>query len=77
MLKKLSKSDQGPKWCYKAQVFKANGYWVYACQEGHGGRYVPGASWEVMYRFARDHMLTYHSEEGTQYRSQLITDPSA
>lgn len=71
-LRKLSKSNAGPKWCHKAQVFKSGGQWLYACQEGCGGKYIAGASWELMYKIARDHMLKRHKD--MDYRSQLITE---
>jgi len=71
-LKKLSKTDTTPKWSHKAQVFKSQGQWLYACQNGCGGKYIPNASWELMYKIARDHMIKHHPD--LIYRSQLITD---
>lgn len=63
-LKKLSKSDAGPKFFHKAQVFKWGQFWIASCQEGCGGiKWVPRASQELMFKIADGHMRKVHIDK--------------
>ena len=71
-LKKLSKSDAGPPRFYKAQVFKAGGQWLMACQEGCSNKHVPGASQFLMFKIAESHMKKAHKTTNPEKPAQFI-----
>lgn len=68
-LRKLSKSDSPPVYT-KAQVFKAGGQWLHACQNGCPNKYVPYASQQLAFKIAWSHMDKNH--DGL-FRSERIT----
>jgi hypothetical protein len=69
-LKKMSKSDSPPVYT-KAQVFKAGGRWLHACQNGCPNKYVPEASHTLAFKIAESHMMKTHPE--VALRSERIT----
>lgn len=71
-LKKLSKSD-GITVYSKAQVFKAGGQWLYACQNGCPNKYVPNATQALMFKIAESHMIKHNELYWTtSFRSEGI-----